>query len=116
MTFKNEVFSLWIGTTLTLLEQTCINSFLEKGTVFILYIYDNLENVPEGTLIRDANNVVPFSEYSKYDNPSYFSNLFRYNLLYELGGIWVDMDLLCINPIDLSTEYIFSSELKNHEQ
>lgn len=116
MTFKNEVFSLWIGPTLTLLEQTCINSFLEKGTVFILYIYDNLENVPTGTIIRDANTVVPFSEYSNYDNPSYFSNLFRYTLLYELGGIWVDMDLLCIQPIDLSSEYIFSSELKNDEQ
>ena len=116
MTFKNEVFSLWIGPTLSILEQTCINSFLEKGTAFILYIYDNLENVPVGTIIRDANTVVPFSEYSKYDNPSYFSNLFRYTLLYELGGIWVDMDLICIQPIDLSSEYIFSSELKNDEQ
>lgn len=116
MMFKNEVFSLWIGPTLTLLEQTCINSFLEKGTAFILYIYDNLENVPTGTIIRDANTVVPFSEYSNYDNPSYFSNLFRYTLLYELGGIWVDMDLVCIQPIDLSSEYIFSSEIKNDEQ
>ena len=116
MTFKNEVFSLWIGPMLSILEQTCINSFLEKGTAFILYIYDNLENVPAGTIIRDANTVVPFSEYSNYDNPSYFSNLFRYTLLYELGGIWVDMDLICIQPIDLSSEYIFSSELKNDEQ
>ena len=116
MTFKNEVFSLWIGPRLSIMEQTCINSFLEKGTAFILYIYDNLENVPAGTVIKDANTVVPFSEYSNYDNPSYFSNLFRYTLLYELGGIWVDMDLICIQPIDLSSEYIFSSELKNDEQ
>ena len=116
MTFKNEVFSLWIGSSLSILEQTCINSFLEKGTVFILYIYNDIENVPTGTIIRDANTVVPFSEYKHYDNPSYFSNLFRYTLLYELGGIWVDMDLLCNQPIDLSSEYIFSSELKNDEQ
>ena len=116
MTFKNEVFSLWIGSSLSILEQTCINSFLEKGTAFILYIYNNIENVPAGTVINDANTVVPFSEYSKYDNPSFFSNLFRYTLMYELGGIWVDMDLVCIQPIDLSSEYIFSSELKNNEQ
>lgn len=116
MTFKNEVFSLWIGPSLSILEQTCINSFLEKGTVFILYIYNNLENVPQGTVIRDANTVILEEEYSKYDNPSYFSNLFRYTLLYELGGIWIDMDLICIHPIDLSNEYIFSSELKNDEQ
>ena len=116
MTFKNEVFSLWIGSSLSILEQTCINSFLEKGTAFILYIYNNIENVPAGTIIKDANTVVPFSEYSKYDNPSFFSNLFRYTLMYELGGIWVDMDLVCIQPIDLSSEYIFSSELKNNEQ
>lgn len=116
MTFKNEVFSLWIGPSLSILEQTCINSFLEKGTAFILYIYNNLENVPCGTVIRDANTVVPFLKYKQYDNPSYFSNLFRYTLLYELGGIWVDMDLICIHPIDLSNEYIFSSELKNDDQ
>lgn len=116
MTFKNEVFSLWIGPNLSILEQTCINSFLEKGTAFILYIYNNLENVPQGTIIKDANTVVPFLEYKQYDNPSYFSNLFRYTLLYELGGIWVDMDLICIHSIDLSNEYIFSSELKNDEQ
>jgi hypothetical protein len=116
MTFKNEVFSLWIGPSLSILEQTCINSFLEKGTAFILYIYNNLENVPQGTVIRDANTVILEEEYSKYHNPSYFSNLFRYTLLYELGGIWVDMDIICIQPIDLSSEYIFSSELKNDKQ
>tara|TARA_Y100000389_G_scaffold175249_1_gene185850 strand:- start:784 stop:1797 length:1014 start_codon:yes stop_codon:yes gene_type:complete len=119
MKFKNEVFSMWIGSKLSALEQTCINSFLENDTAFILYIYDDIENVPEGTIIKDGNTVVPFSKYIEYDNPSYFSNLFRYKRLYELGGLWVDMDLVCIKSIKQlisSSEYIFSSELKNHEQ
>jgi len=118
MKFKNEVFSLWIGPSLSLLEQMCINSFLEKGTAFILYVYDDLNDIPLGTTIKDGNTVIPFSKYKEYDNPSYFSNLFRYKRLYELGGIWVDMDLVCLQPIKqlfISSEFIFSSELKNNE-
>ena len=119
MSFKNEVFSLWIGSSLSIMEQACINSFLEKDTAFVLYVYKNLENVPVGTIIKDAHSVVPYSEYKQYDNPSYFSNLFRYKRLYELGGIWVDMDLMCLGSllqIFKASEYIFSSELKNNEQ
>ena len=119
MTFKNEVFSLWIGSSLSIMEQTCINSFLQKGTAFILYTYSNISNVPYGTIIRDANTVILQEEYIKYDNPSFFSNLFRYTVLYEIGGIWVDMDLVCIHPLNeiiTTSEYIFSSELKNNEQ
>ena len=119
MTFKNEVFSLWIGPSLSIMEQTCINSFLQKHTAFILYTYSDISNVPYGTIVKDANTVILQEEYSKYDNPSFFSNLFRYTLLYELGGIWVDMDLVCIQPLNelfATSDYIFSSELKNNEQ
>lgn len=119
MLFKNEVFSMWIGPYLSLLEQACINSFLEKGTAFILYVYDDLDNIPVGTTVKDGNTIVPYSEYKHYDNPSYFSNLFRYKRLYELGGIWVDMDLMCIQSLHTifkTSDYIFSSELKNDEQ
>uniref|UniRef100_A0A6C0J4U2 Alpha 1,4-glycosyltransferase domain-containing protein n=1 Tax=viral metagenome TaxID=1070528 RepID=A0A6C0J4U2_9ZZZZ len=119
MVFENAVFSMWIGTNeLSILEQSCINSFLEKGTSFTLYVYDNLNNIPHGTIVKDGNMVVPKKKYEKYNNPSYFSNLFRYTLLYEIGGIWVDMDMICLKPLDiiLDQDYIFSCELKNNNQ
>lgn len=118
MVLKEEVFSLWIGDSLSKMEQMCINSFLQKGTVFILYTYGSLKNVPVGTVVKDANSVILEEEYNNYDNPSFFSNLFRYKRLYEIGGIWVDMDLVCIRSLHeliKNSEYIFSSELKNDE-
>ena len=39
-----------------------------------------------------------------------FSDLFRYKLLYELGGYWVDMDMICLRPFRFREKYIFSAE------
>ena len=38
-----------------------------------------------------------------------FSDLFRTKLLYALGGIWVDMDVLCLRPFDFEQPYVFRS-------
>lgn len=116
--------SLWIGTELSLIEQLCIRSFLNRGYDFHLYTYNTLKNVPEGTTIKDGTKILPKSDIFLYNknavqdggsegSPSGFSNLFRYKLLYELGGVWVDMDLICINPFNFNTlshKYVFSSE------
>ena len=113
MVFKKEVFSLWIGPSLSILEQAAINSFLKHDFTFILYVYEPVKNVPENTIIKDANNVINFEKYKKYNNPSFFSNLFRYKRLYEVGGIWVDMDIILIHEIDdilMYNHYIFTSE------
>lgn len=117
MVFKKEVFSLWIGPSLSVLEQTAINSFLQHGFTFVLYIYAPVKNVPENTVIKDGNSVINFEKYEKYNNPSFFSNLFRYKRLYEIGGIWVDMDLVLLNSIDhilKYNDYIFTSEAKEN--
>ena len=38
-----------------------------------------------------------------------FSDLFRAKLLYDVGGIWVDMDVLCLRPFDFEQPYVFRS-------
>lgn len=119
MFFKQEVFSLWIGPELSIMEQVCISSYLSKNINFILYVYEPVKNVPQGTAVENANKIIPYTKYTKYNNPSFFSNLFRYKRLYELGGIWVDMDLICLkSPITLMkyNKYIFSSEISNNKQ
>lgn len=40
-----------------------------------------------------------------------FSDYFRFNLLYSKGGVWVDLDMICLNYTDLTQEYIFSQEI-----
>jgi hypothetical protein len=119
MFFKKEVFSMWLGPELSIMEQACISSYLSKDITFILYIYEPLKNIPQGTIIENGNKIIPYEKYKKYNNPSFFSNLFRYKRLYELGGIWVDTDLICLQPLDkllTYNEYIFSSEISKNQQ
>ncbi|MCF8323269.1 MAG: hypothetical protein K9I26_09045, partial [Flavobacterium sp.] len=92
--------SLWIGDTLSLNEQLCITSFLFHGHEFHLYTYGTIKNVPDDTIIKDANRIIPSDKIFKYRKGSYagFADWFRYKLLFEKGGFWVDTDVICMKP------------------
>ena len=110
---------LWIGSELSIMEQLCISSFLRNGHQFHLYVYDEPRNIPAGAIIKDGNEILPAARIFKYrDYPSYagFSNFFRYKLLLDRGGWWVDMDLVCIKPFDFAEEYVFSSEISKGDE
>jgi len=107
------VQGLWIGSTLSIMERLSIKSFLDNGHEYHLYTYDELKDVPAGTVIKDGNEILPASAIFKYkDRPSYsaFSNFFRYKLLLERGGWWVDSDVVCLRPFDFPDEYVVSSQ------
>jgi hypothetical protein len=107
------VQALWIGSELSAMEQLSIASFLRNGHEYHLYGYDNLGNVPPGTIVKDGREILPASmifQYKEHKSYSAFSNFFRYKLLLEKGGWWVDTDLVCLKPFDFSEEYVFSSE------
>lgn len=108
------VQGLWIGSTLSVMEKLSIKSFLDNGHEYHLYVYDELPDVPAGTIIKDGNEILPASAIFKYkDRPSYsaFSNFFRYKLLLERGGWWVDSDVVCLRPFDFSEDLVVSSQL-----
>lgn len=121
---KNQIISsLWIGRHLSLLELLTIQSFLRQGHRFKLYVYQELLTpVPEGCEILDANSILPKEAIFRYKNASQFgqgkgsvsgfSDIFRYKLLYETGGWWVDMDVTCLKKFDFSEEYFF----RNHHE
>jgi len=95
------------------MEQLSIASFLQNGHEYHLYVYDAVKNLPAGTLIKDANEILPASRIFQYKHQaSYagFANFFRYKLLLERGGWWVDTDVICLKPFDFKDEYVFSSE------
>jgi len=107
------VQSLWIGSKLSSMEKLCIQSFLEHGHEFHLYIYDQPDGVPARTRLCDANEIVPSSRiffYSQHNSCAGFANMFRYKLLLERGGWWVDMDTVCLRTFSFSEPYVFSSE------
>ena len=102
---------LWIGPGLSVMEQLSITSFLRNGHEYHLYVYDTVKNIPIGTVIKNANDVLPSSRIFQYkDRPSYagFANWFRYELLFEHGGWWADVDTICLKPFDFSEQYVFA--------
>ncbi|MDO1449790.1 glycosyltransferase [Rhodocytophaga aerolata] len=101
------VQSLWIGEELTRLHQTCIQSFINNGHVFHLYVYGVVNNIPAGVILKDANEILSYERIFIFDQPPYkgkyapFSDLFRYHLLYLKGGWWVDVDVFCLKFFDI---------------
>jgi hypothetical protein len=96
------------------MERLCITSFLRNGHRFRLYVYGPLEGVPEGTELCDAAEILPESAIFQYTNGSFagFSNFFRYKLLLDKGGWWVDLDTVCLKPFDFAEDYVFGSHMQ----
>lgn len=109
---SNIIQSLWIGPELSKLEQLCLKSFIDNGHEFHLYTYENVDNVPDGVIIKDGNEILNKSEIFTYKNGSVsaFSNLFRFTMLYKKGGYWADTDLLCVKPFKFNEDFVISSE------
>jgi len=107
------VQTLWIGSTLSSMERLCLSSFLHHRHEVHLYTYGNVDGIPSGVIVRDANEILPASSVFTYrEHPSYagFSNFFRYKLLLERGGWWIDTDLVCLRPFHFEQRFVFSSE------
>jgi len=108
-----SVNSLWIG-RLGHIEELCLRSFFHHGFEFNLWTYDkSLCEIP-GVRLRDANEILDqglIGKIRQQNNPSLaaFSDLFRYRLLYEIGGTWIDMDNVCLNRFNIQTDYCFPS-------
>jgi hypothetical protein len=109
----DKIQSLWIG-KLSPLEQLCIRSFLKHGHEFHLYAYGTLDGVPNGCIVRDANEILPELSIAKFKNLANFSDLFRLALLHRNGGWWVDMDVCCLKPFEFTSEHVFSSQYERN--
>lgn len=108
--------SLWIGEELGVLQQLSIRSFLANSCEYHLYTYGSVRGVPDGVSTRDANAVVPrtdvFIQPPGFGEGSYsgFSDVFRYYLLHEHGGWWVDTDVVCLQALPETSPYVFATE------
>ena len=104
---------LWVGPRLTTMERLSIASFLAHGHDYHLYTYDEVQNVPAGTTLKDGEQVLPRSSIFRYrdrDTVAGFSNFFRYKLLLEHGGWWADTDVVCLAPFAFENAHVFSTE------
>lgn len=108
---------LWIG-QLSPLEKRCLKSFVAHGHPYHLYTYEPIDDVPQGVILQDAGQILPHSLIFRNQNGkgkgslAAFSDLFRYKLLLDRGGWWVDTDVFCLKPFDFTAPYVFGAEDK----
>lgn len=98
--------SLWIG-PFTTMERLCIRSFQANGHEFHLYLYEPIDGIPPGTIIKDAGDIVSREESKKFNCAAHISNIFSYRILLKCGGWFTDMDNVCLKPLDFPDKYIF---------
>src|SRR5262249_51694645 len=101
---RHRFRSFWHGGALSPFELCCLKSFADHGCEVDLYTYDANLRVPAGVRICDAGEIAGKDEVFVYEaegfgkgSPSAFSNFFRYKLLAEKGGWWIDTDVLCLS-------------------
>jgi hypothetical protein len=110
------VQSLWVGASLPEIQRLSVQSFLAHGHKYQLYTYGDVDGVPAGATVCDASTILPadsiFCYQEGFGKGSYsaFSNLFRYKLLFERGGWWVDTDLVCLKPLGFDNPFVFATE------
>jgi len=98
-------FSFWEGSELSLYEELCLASFLNRGFSINLYSYSPLRS-RSGLFSINANDILPYPIFEKFNSLTSFSNHFRYVALHskESGSTWVDLDVLCLSsnwPADI---------------
>lgn len=89
---------------------------MANGHEYHLYTYAKTKDIPDGTVVKNADEIVPRQYIFKHRKGfgkglvTGFSDLFRYKLLYDKGGFWCDLDEICLKPFDFPEPYVISSE------
>lgn len=110
----DTIQTLWVGARLSAMEKLCLRSFLLNGHPVHLYVYQQIEDIPRGVIVRDAGEVLPQAmlfTYAEHKSYAGFANFFRYRMLLEKGGWWVDTDTICLRPFEFEQPHVFSSQL-----
>lgn len=99
---RPTIVTFWHGAT-SWLERLSAASFLAAGHRLEVYSYDPVEGLPEGVVLRDARELLPRDKlvfYKGKGTPGVFSDYFRAALMAAEKGIWADLDVVCLRPLD----------------
>ncbi|MDO8788982.1 MAG: glycosyltransferase [Sulfuritalea sp.] len=108
---------LWVGGPLSALERLVLTSWLANGHEVHLYTYGKPANAPKGLRICDAKEILPAQADTQSSagghGPVRFSDMFSYALLHKHGGIWANIDVVCLKALDFAAgmDYFFASEM-----
>ncbi|WP_029351437.1 hypothetical protein [Bosea sp. 117] len=106
------VHAFWIGAELGLISRTCLTSFVRVGHPVTLHGYQRPADLPTGIVFSDAARIVPPHRVTRHratGSYALFANIFRYRLLEQCDGIYVDCDVFCLKPLEID-DYLFGYE------
>ena len=106
------IFSFWHG-PMSWLEALSIASFTRHGHRVEVYSYDPIPGLPAGAVARDATDVLPRERlifYKGRGTPGVFSDLFRMTGLRQSRGVYADLDVYCVRPIEWPPDYLMAWE------
>ena len=106
---RRPVASLWIGEKLHYLNQLCLLSHVQQGHPTTLYCTDAVSNVPEGVIVKRAEEVMAVDRgIVAQTSESFLSNVFRYKMIQATGAVWIDCDAFCHRPFPDEMPNIFA--------
>ncbi|QPN63164.1 glycosyltransferase [Synechococcus sp. CBW1004] len=96
-----NVHMFWAYGDFSTLERLAATSFIRHGYHLTIWTYGDIKNIPVGASQCDAREIVPENHVFVCGRGSYaaFSDLFRYTLLSQRGGLWSDTDVICLIPM-----------------
>lgn len=107
----------WHGAPLSRVERLSITSFLQNGHPVHLYVYEEPAGVPAGTQVLEAEKILSSKllfRHRRTQSLALFADWFRYRLLFERGGIWADVDMVCLAPFDYPSPFVFGWQDDQH--
>lgn len=107
-----DCHTLWIGESLPPLFVSCLLSFVRAGHRVVVHAYQNID-LPRELEVRDAARILSPDRLDRQLRGAarpLLADYFRYELLEQINCLWIDVDLICIRPIDIDAPYIFGYE------
>lgn len=83
---------IWLGSSLPFTAQKMIETWREHHPGWIIKIWTDADVEPFGLRNKQA--------FDKSANFGQKSDIFRYEILYRFGGVYVDIDFECLQPFD----------------
>lgn len=114
---RDPIHCFWSDALPSEMSLLALRSMIRLGHPVNLYTYDDVATmqalVPPGVIVVDAESVVPRLTYHHvlvHSEIRYFADIFRYAVLQEFGGWWLDADMVLVKPLDFASEHVFSTQ------
>lgn len=108
---QSTVNMVWVGNSISQIEALCMKSFIRCGMSVKLHAYNVIKGVPKEVEVCDANKIVLQKNIFKHmGSYAAFSDLFRWKLMFDEGGYYVDADVICLKGFDFQEDVVIGWE------